>query len=56
MRTKLLLQIHDELLFETPAGELDDAKEIVSEEMRSALPLKVPVEVNLGTGKNWREV
>jgi len=56
MRTKLLLQIHDELLFETPEGELDEAKRIVSEEMKSALPLNVPLVVNLGTGKNWREV
>jgi len=56
LRTRLLLQIHDELLFEVPEGELEGVKTMVAGEMKSALPLDVPLVVNLGTGKNWREV
>jgi DNA polymerase-1 len=56
LRTRLILQIHDELLFEVPAGELDDVKKMVTEEMKGAIPLDVPLVVNVGAGKNWREV
>ena len=54
--TKLILQIHDELVFEVPKSELDDLKKMVVKEMTSAIPLDVPLVVNLNTGKNWREV
>jgi DNA polymerase-1 len=53
LKTKILLQIHDELLFEVPKKELEVVKEIVEKEMSSALPLSVPVVVNIGTGQNW---
>ncbi|GIV29421.1 MAG: DNA polymerase I [Bacteroidia bacterium] len=53
LNTKMLLQIHDELLFEVPHDELDEVKNIVETEMQNALQLKVPVVVNIGTGKNW---
>ncbi|HPQ09444.1 MAG TPA: DNA polymerase I [Bacteroidia bacterium] len=53
LKTKMLLQIHDELLFEVPKKELEVVKEIVEKEMSSALPLSVPVVVNIGTGQNW---
>ena len=56
LATRLLLQIHDELVFEVPQKELEVVKTMVAEEMKSALPLDVPLVVNLGTGKNWREV
>jgi len=54
-KTKMLLQIHDELVFEVPEGELDEVKEMVGEKMRSAMPLDVPVKVNVGAGRNWLE-
>jgi DNA polymerase-1 len=52
----MLLQVHDELLFEVPVEEVEQARVIILEEMRNALPLgKVPVEVEAGTGTNWLE-
>lgn len=53
---KLLLQIHDELVFEVPASRLDDLCRLVREEMESALPLSVPLKVDLSAGENWGNV
>jgi DNA polymerase-1 len=53
--TKLILQIHDELVLEVPQKEMTTAKTIVEKEMASPLPLKVPVAVEVGTGRNWYE-
>ena len=52
---KMLLQVHDELLFDMAIGEETQIKEMVVEEMKSALPLKVPITVDVGTGDNWLE-
>ncbi|MCS7028206.1 MAG: DNA polymerase I [Bacteroidia bacterium] len=54
-QTKMLLQVHDELLFEVPEHEVDIVKPIIVREMKDALQLKVPVEVSVGIGKNWLE-
>jgi DNA polymerase I len=51
--TKLILQIHDELLFEAPVEEVDAAKEIVVCEMEGAFPLDPPLAVDVGVGANW---
>jgi DNA polymerase I len=51
--TRLVLQIHDELLFEGPAGEIDSAGEIAAEEMKGAFELDPPLEVDVGIGKDW---
>jgi DNA polymerase-1 len=53
--TRMLLQVHDELLFEVPQGEVDRVKPIIVKCMKEALPLRVPVLVETGTGKNWLE-
>lgn len=54
LKTRMLLQVHDELLFELPPEEVATAREIILREMREALPLgDVPVEVEAGTGQNW---
>lgn len=53
LKTKMILQIHDELLFEVPVKEVHAVKEIVEKEMQNAIPLNVPIVVNIGTGKNW---
>jgi DNA polymerase-1 len=53
--SKMILQVHDELVFDVHPSELEKLKVIVSKEMREALPLKVPVEVEMGTGRNWLE-
>ncbi|MFN6038783.1 MAG: DNA polymerase I, partial [Bacteroidota bacterium] len=55
MKSKMLLQVHDELVFDAHITELDELKQLVSTEMKNALPLNVPIEVGVGTGKNWLE-
>ncbi|GAA5134513.1 DNA polymerase I [Prosthecobacter algae] len=54
LKTRMLLQVHDELLFEVPEAEVEQAKAIILAEMSNALPLgDVPVGVEAGTGNNW---
>ncbi|HUU15130.1 MAG TPA: DNA polymerase I, partial [Terriglobia bacterium] len=55
MRTRMILTVHDELVFEAPESEVDAAREIVRAEMEGAFPMKVPLRVDLGVGKNWKE-
>ncbi|MCC6369825.1 MAG: DNA polymerase I [Bacteroidia bacterium] len=52
-KSKMLLQVHDELVFDVYKPELETIQPIIEKLMREALPLKVPVEVGLGTGENW---
>jgi len=53
LQAKMLLQVHDELVFEVARSEVQRAKKLVVTEMKSALPLDVPIEVEVGVGKNW---
>jgi DNA polymerase-1 len=53
LQTKIVLTIHDELLFEGPREETDEACEIVRHEMESAYDLDPPLKVELGVGDNW---
>jgi DNA polymerase-1 len=55
MRTRMLLTVHDELVFEAPEAELEKAREVVRAEMEGAYPLKVPLRVDIGVGQNWKE-
>ena len=55
MRTRMLLTVHDELVFEAPEAELEQARKIIEAEMESAYPLKVPLRVDIGVGQNWKE-
>lgn len=55
MRSEMILQVHDELVFETPGTELEKLKVIVKEEMEKAIELKVPLTVDMGEGNNWLE-
>ena len=55
--TKMILQVHDELIFEVPEKDLDEAKHLVKTEMEATgkkIGLSVPLKVDLGTGHNWR--
>jgi DNA polymerase-1 len=54
-QTRLVLQIHDELLFEGPPGEMDGAAELVRREMCAAYQLDPPLEVDIGVGEDWLE-
>ena len=55
LRAKMVLQIHDELVFDVPLGEAEKVKEIVTREMTTALDFGVPLEVGIGIGENWLE-
>ena len=55
LRSRLLLQVHDELLFETDEEELDALTALVTDTMEHALPLRVPLVVNRGTGRSWAD-
>ena len=55
MKSRLVLQVHDELLIEAHRSELDEVKTILKEEMENAASLDVPLEVDMHTGDNWYE-
>ena len=55
MQSKMILQVHDELVFDAHLDELSDLKAIVSDKMVNAMPLSVPVIVEMNTGNNWLE-
>jgi len=55
LQTKMLLQVHDELLFESPIDEVEVAKNIIKMEMESAIETQVPLLVEVGVGNNWLE-
>jgi DNA polymerase-1 len=53
---RMILQVHDELLFEAPAKEKDKLEKLVCEEMEGVYELSVPLAVEVGTGPNWRDL
>jgi DNA polymerase-1 len=55
LETKLLLQIHDELVFEAAPRDIDALSQLVQHEMRTILPLRVPLKVDVKTGDNWAD-
>jgi DNA polymerase-1 len=55
LKTRMILQVHDELLFEVPENEIEDAKKLIKCGMENALKLSVPLKVDIGAGKNWAE-
>lgn len=55
LKTKIILQIHDELVFESPEEELKIVMELIKREMEKAIPLSVPLKVDIGYGRNWAE-
>ena len=56
LRSRMLLQVHDELVFEVPEGEVETMKRLVTEQMEHVHELKVPLKVEAGTGPNWRDL
>jgi DNA polymerase-1 len=54
-RSRLLLQVHDELVLEAPDGEIDSVKRLVKSEMETVRELDVPLLVEVGVGENWRD-
>jgi DNA polymerase-1 len=55
MQTRMILTVHDELVFEAPEPELEQAQKIVREEMEGAHPMRVPLKVDIGVGHNWKD-
>jgi len=51
----MLLQVHDELVFDVPKSELEDIKKLIKHEMENAHKMDVPLDVEIGVGDNWLE-
>ncbi len=56
LSTRMLLQVHDELVFAVPQEELEEAKALIKDRMENVIKLKVPIKVSIRTGKNWLEM
>jgi DNA polymerase-1 len=56
LKTRMVLQVHDELLFEVPSSERDEVEELVRGEMEGVVKLNVPLVADLGFGANWRDL
>jgi DNA polymerase-1 len=56
MKSRMTLQVHDELVFEVPEEELDAMRPLVREHMENVHPLSVPLRVEIGVGANWRDL
>ena len=54
LNADMLLQVHDELVFEVPEAEVDALSSLVRDKMESVFQLRVPLVVDLGYGENWR--
>jgi len=52
---KMIMQVHDELVFDVPQTEVEQFRKLITERMQNAISLQVPIEVEIGTGKNWLE-
>jgi DNA polymerase-1 len=55
LRSKMLLQIHDELVFEVPLDELEAVAKLVGHAMQTVLPLRVPLKIDVKSGDNWAD-
>jgi DNA polymerase-1 len=55
LKSKMLLQVHDELVFDVHQTEIEEMKSLVSQNMKTAVTMKVPVDVEIGYGNNWLE-
>ena len=55
LRSRMIMQVHDELVFDVHREEIEIVKKIVEEKMRTAIPMSVPIEVEMNIGENWLE-
>jgi DNA polymerase-1 len=56
LKTRMTLQVHDELVFEVPEAEVEEVRRLVCNKMENVYPLNVPLVVDVGVGKNWRDM
>jgi DNA polymerase-1 len=54
-RARMILTVHDELLFEAPEAEAVEVAALVKERMAAAVPLRVPLDVDVGVGQSWKD-
>jgi DNA polymerase-1 len=55
LKTQMIMQVHDELVFEVPEGELREVCPLIKNEMEAVMNLSVPLKVSVYTGKTWAE-
>ncbi len=55
LNTKMILQVHDELVFDVPEEEEEKVRALIEDRMKNAIPMDVPIEVEIGTGQTWLE-
>ena len=55
MKSRMILQVHDELVFDAHVEEIEELKQLVSEKMTHAMQMRVPLVVDMNTGANWLE-
>lgn len=55
LKSRMILQVHDELLFEVPAAEKEEMEDIVKARMENVMALRIPLKIKSGTGRNWAE-
>ena len=55
LQGKMIMQVHDELVFDVPNEEIDTFREIIANRMKNAIELQVPIEIEIGAGRNWLE-
>jgi DNA polymerase I len=56
LRTKMVLQVHDELVLDVPTEEVDEVRERVRQAMEQVIELKVPIVADVAVGPNWRDL
>ena len=56
LKSRMTLQVHDELVFEVPLDEVETMRELVRDKMENVYELKVPIVADVGVGKNWRDM
>jgi DNA polymerase-1 len=55
LKSRMTLQVHDELVFEVPEAEIEELRALVRDRMEQVHPLRVPLLVEVGVGQNWRD-
>ena len=55
LRTRMLLQVHDELVFDVHRPEEEQVRPLIADKMKNAIKLEAPIEVEMGSGENWLE-
>jgi DNA polymerase-1 len=56
LKSRMTLQVHDELVFEVPQAEVETMRNLVRDQMENVHPLTVPLLVEVGVGQNWRDL